>query len=141
MAVGPRWVHFFVAIMAFLLRPLAAASPLTTDLEHMMASCSSAQSTGSQPAAAGHSTCQATQVSTLNSSHTNLECPAAALATLLQSSAHSAAKDALGLSACQVWPLLEDRALWIVGGQQARPQAQASVSAAAELAKHASLCI
>ena len=139
MAVGPRWLHFFVATMALLLRPLAAASPLATDLEHMMASCSSIQSTGSQPAAAGHSTCQATQVSTLNSTHTNLECPAAALATLLHSSAHPAAKDALGLSACQVWPLLEHRALWIVGGQQAR--ARASVSAAAELTKHASLCI
>ena len=121
MAVGPRCLHLFVG-MAVFLRPFAA-TPVTTGLELMMASGSSAQSTGSQAAAAGHSTCQATQVSTLNSSHTNLDCPAAALATLLHSSAHSAAKDALGLSACLVWPLLENRALWFVGGQQARLQA------------------
>ena len=62
--------------------------------------------------------CQPAAGRSLNSSAVALACPAKALSSMLSDAWHPAAQEAFGLQACSLWPVLESRTLWLVGGPQ-----------------------
>ena len=115
--------------LLLLAQPAACVDSTNDTLSRLVAACTrqlqQQQDAGTRRLLAGERQqqqrlCQPEPRRSLNSSAVALACPASALVSMLSNPAHPAAQEAFSLPACSLWPVLEGRTLWLVGGEQVR---------------------
>ena len=119
-------------LAAVLAAPAAGAESTNETLTRLVAACTRLQQPAQtarralaekqqqpqQPQAQAQGDCKPAPHLSLNSTTASLACPATAFVGMLGNATHPEAQEAFSLPACSVWPLLEGRTVWLVGGLQ-----------------------